>query len=227
MSSEAVNPIIDGSWKKLLKEAFQSPSFIGLKQFLVRERTGHTVYPPASLIFNAFNRTPVDSVKVVIIGQDPYHGSGQAHGLCFSVPDGIKAPPSLVNVFKEIKRDLGFEIPPSGNLEKWADRGVLLLNATLTVRANMAGSHQKKGWEAFTDQVIARLSAEKTGLVFLLWGNFAKQKAELIDKSRHHILQAAHPSPLAGGAFSGCAHFSRANEILKAGGKEPVNWDLN
>ncbi len=226
MKETKIDPKIEESWKELLAAEFSSPYFTELKRFLLQERESQVVYPPSRLIFNAFNRTPVDKIKVVIIGQDPYHGEGQAHGLCFSVADGIKPPPSLVNIFKELKRDLGYEIPSSGNLGKWADQGVLLLNATLTVRAGQAGSHQKKGWEIFTDAVIRELSSKRQGLIFFLWGNFAKQKAELIDRSKHHILQAAHPSPLAGGAFSGCAHFSKANELLKDMGKDPINWEL-
>ncbi|MCC7301203.1 MAG: uracil-DNA glycosylase [Bacteroidia bacterium] len=227
MVEKQADPKIESSWKDLLQEEFRRPSFLKLREFLNAEKKQFPVYPPSSLIFNAFNRTPVDRVKVVIIGQDPYHGAGQAHGLSFSVPDGVKCPPSLVNIFKELKRDLGLEIPFSGNLEKWADRGVLLLNATLTVRAGVAGSHQKKGWEEFTDNVIRNLSEQGKGIVFLLWGNFAKQKISLINTDRHFILTAAHPSPLAGGAFAGCGHFSEANRLLESAGKEPVNWDLN
>ncbi len=222
----SVQPNIDPSWKSALKEAFESPGFSALKSFLVTEKKSHIVYPPGSKIFNAFNRTPFDKVKVVIIGQDPYHGKGQAHGLSFSVPDEVKPPPSLVNIFKELQKDLGIPYPKIGNLECWSERGVLLLNATLTVRADSPGSHQKKGWEEFTDHVIRKLSEDREGIVFMLWGNYAKKKAELIDASKHHILTAAHPSPLAGGAFFGCAHFSKANALLKAAGVAPIDWTL-
>ena len=207
------NVLIHDSWKTILETEFNSDYFIKLKAFLVEEKKKFTVYPAGTQIFSAFNHTPFDKVKVVIIGQDPYHGTGQANGLCFSVADGIKIPPSLVNVFKELNSDLGISIPKSGNLEKWADRGVMLLNATLTVRANTVGSHQKKGWEQFTDAVIKKISDEKKGIVFLLWGNYAKQKAELIDTNKHFVLTAAHPSPLAGGAFFGCKHFSKTNAL--------------
>ncbi|MGD0712043.1 MAG: uracil-DNA glycosylase, partial [Bacteroidales bacterium] len=178
-------------------------------------------------IFSAFNHTPFNNVKVVIIGQDPYHGKGQANGLCFSVNDGINKPPSLVNIFKELHDDLGVKIPTSGNLEKWADQGVLLLNATLTVRASQAGSHQNKGWENFTDAVIRALSDERDGLIFILWGAFAQAKQKLIDVSKHHILKAAHPSPFSAyNGFFGCKHFSKTNELLKQMGKEEINWGI-
>lgn len=222
-----INPQIEESWKAVISEEFNKPYFHSLKTFLVDERQKHTVYPAGINIFNAFSHTPFNKVKVVIIGQDPYHGSGQAHGLCFSVPEGIAQPPSLVNIFKEIKTDLGFDIPKSGNLESWANQGVLLLNATLTVRANQAGSHQKKGWEQFTDTVIKTISEQKTGIVFLLWGRFAQDKAQLIDASKHYILKAAHPSPLSAyNGFFGCKHFSKTNEILSQNGNEPINWQL-
>ncbi len=192
-----------------------------------RRESKYVVFPPGKDIFSAFNHTPFDNVKVVIIGQDPYHGEGQAHGLCFSVPDGIRKPPSLVNIFKEIKDDLGYEIPESGNLEKWASQGVLLINATLTVRANTAGSHQKRGWEQFTDAVIKKLSSEKSGLVFLLWGNFAIAKSELIDPIKHHILTSVHPSPFSVyRGFFGCKHFSKTNDILKSIGKNEIDWRI-
>jgi uracil-DNA glycosylase len=210
----------------VLSGEFSSPYFAELKNFLLKEKEQYTIYPPGPLIFSAFNRTPFDKVKVVIIGQDPYHGPGQANGLCFSVADGIRQPPSLVNIFKELNTDLGLPVPKSGNLEKWADQGVLLLNATLTVRANSPGSHQKKGWEQFTDACIKQLSEKRTGLVFLLWGRFAQMKEALIDKSKHHILKAAHPSPLAGGAFFGCKHFSKTNELLRQQGLPEVDWRL-
>ena len=223
----AVNPKIEESWKAELKDEFHAPYFTTLKNFLVGEKMKNKIiYPPGPKIFSAFDHCPFEKVKVVILGQDPYHGSGQAHGLSFSVPDGIKPPPSLVNMFKELHDDLGIPIPKKGNLEKWADQGVLLLNATLTVQANSAGSHQGKGWEKFTDAVIKTISDRKKGVVFLLWGNFAKKKAELIDSSKHFILTAAHPSPLAGGAFFGCRHFSKTNELLKQQGKTPVDWSL-
>ncbi len=222
----SVNPAIDESWKRVLGKEFASDYFSRLKQFLVEEKSRHTVYPPGTKIFSAFNHTPFDNVKAVIIGQDPYHGAGQANGLCFSVSDGIAKPPSLVNIFREIESDLGIPVPRSGNLEKWADQGVLLLNATLTVRASSAASHQGKGWEQFTDAVIREISARKEGVVFLLWGRFAQAKEALIDSSKHYILKAAHPSPLAGGAFFGCKHFSKTNELLRTQGKDPIDWRL-
>jgi uracil-DNA glycosylase len=222
-----VNPAIEESWKSALSAEFEKPYFLELKAFLVEEKAKYRVFPPGSLIFNAFNHTPFDSVKVVFIGQDPYHGYGQAHGLCFSVPEGVAKPPSLVNIFKEIEADLGIPPPKHGNLEKWADQGVLLLNATLTVRENMAGSHQHKGWENFTDAAIQQLSARKNGLVFVLWGNYAIAKKELIDLSRHHVLTAPHPSPFsAARGFFGCRHFSRINEILGKEGKSEIDWRL-
>ncbi|MBN1115668.1 MAG: uracil-DNA glycosylase [Bacteroidales bacterium] len=222
-----VNVQIEESWKELLSKEFESDYFLQLREFLVEEKEKFRVYPPGSQIFNAFNLTPLESVRVVIIGQDPYHGHGQAHGLCFSVPAGVNPPPSLVNIFKEINNDLGLPVPAHGNLEKWAKQGVLLLNATLTVRANQAGSHQGKGWEQFTDSVIQKLSAKKTGLVFILWGKFAQAKAELIDDKRHYILKAAHPSPFSAyNGFFGCRHFSKTNEILKRHGFEGIDWKL-
>ena len=224
----SINPTIEESWKTALKEEFNSEYLKTLKAFLIEERSKNIVYPPASKIFNAFNLTPLDKVKVVIIGQDPYHGAGQANGLCFSVSEGIPQPPSLQNIFKEINSDLGFPIPKSGNLEPWAKQGVLLLNATLTVRANQAGSHQKMGWEYFTDAVIKYLSDKKIGLVFLLWGKFAQAKETLIDKTKHHILKAAHPSPFSvHSGFFGCKHFSKTNEFLKQQGLEEVDWRIN
>lgn len=221
-----INPQIEDTWKQVLSDHFNSDSFRQLKNFLIEEKKKFKVYPPGALIFSAFNLTPFEHVKVVIIGQDPYHGERQAHGLCFSVQNGIATPPSLVNIFKELQADLGIAVPKSGNLEAWAKQGVLLLNATLTVRANQPGSHQNKGWENFTDYVIKRLSDEKTGLVFLLWGKFAQSKEKLIDASRHFILKAAHPSPLAGGAFFGCRHFSKTNEILRQSGQEEIDWRI-
>jgi uracil-DNA glycosylase len=227
MNQAPLNPQIEESWKKILMDEFQSEYFASLKAFLVEERSKHTVYPPGNQIFAAFDHTPFDKVRVVIIGQDPYHGQGQAHGLCFSVPEGIRKPPSLVNIFKEIRDDLGYELPEGGNLEKWAKQGVLLLNATLTVRANTAGSHQNKGWEQFTDSVIRKLSEHKSGLIFLLWGNYAIAKKELIDPGKHHILTAAHPSPFSAmRGFFGCKHFSFTNEILKGQGKDEIDWRI-
>lgn len=220
-----IDPQIEPSWKSVLIDEFNKPYFVALKNFLVEEKKKYTVYPAGKNIFNAFACTPFNQVKVVIIGQDPYHGPGQAHGLSFSVPEGIQKPPSLVNIFKELNNDIGKPIPESGNLEPWAKQGVLLLNATLTVRANQAGSHQKHGWEEFTNSVISTLSKEKSGLVFLLWGRFAQDKATLIDASKHFILKAAHPSPLSAyNGFFGCKHFSKANEILISQGKSPINW---
>ncbi len=223
-----IDPTIHESWKSLLIDEFNRPYFIALREFLVDEKQKHVVYPPGNKIFSAFDRTPFDSVKAVILGQDPYHGKGQAHGLCFSVPHGIQAPPSLVNIFRELHEDLGIPMPGHGNLEAWADRGVLLLNATLTVRANQAGSHQNKGWEQFTDCVIKKLSDQKEGLVFILWGSFAQAKAGMVNVQKHHILRAAHPSPFsASSGFFGCRHFSRTNTILEGHGKEPIDWNLS
>ncbi len=222
-----INPVIEESWKNHLHDEFQAPYFSQLKSFLTEEKIrGKVIYPPGKKIFSAFYFTPFESVKIVLLGQDPYHGSGQAHGLSFSVPDGVSPPPSLVNIFKELNNDLGIAVTKRGNLEKWAKQGVLLLNATLTVQANAAGSHQKKGWEHFTDAVIKKISDEKKGIVFLLWGKFAQSKENLIEASKHFILKAAHPSPLAGGAFFGCNHFSKANELLIQQGLEPIDWSL-
>lgn len=218
---------IDESWKPVLQQEFAKPYFPLIKQFILEQKQkGKTVYPPGSLIFNAFNLTPFNELKVVVIGQDPYHGAGQAHGLCFSVPVGIKPPPSLVNIFKEIKTDLGINPPNHGNLEKWARQGVLLLNASLTVNAGEANSHAAFGWHTFTDAVIKNISDKKEGVVFLLWGNFARAKKNLIDSSKHLILEAAHPSPLSGGAFFGNHHFSKTNEWLQQHGQIPINWEL-
>jgi uracil-DNA glycosylase len=217
---------IEESWKEQLKPEFEKPYFEDLIQFVKKEYKDHTVYPPGKLIFNAFNSCPFDACKVVILGQDPYHGPGQAHGLCFSVNDGIPKPPSLINIFKEIKDDVGKPIPESGNLERWAVQGVLLLNATLTVRAGAAGSHQKKGWETFTDAVVQKINEQKQGIVFLLWGKYAQEKGGIIDESRHHVLKATHPSPLASkwGGWFGCGHFSKTNEYLQSQGKDPIEW---
>jgi uracil-DNA glycosylase len=224
---DRIQPAIDESWKVALIGEFNKPYFLELKEFLVGEKKKYRVFPPGSLIFNAFNRTPFHSVKVVFIGQDPYHGTGQAHGLCFSVPDGVSKPPSLVNIFREIEDDLGIPPAGSGNLEKWADQGVMLLNATLTVRENKAGSHQGRGWETFTDAAISKLSGERTGIIFVLWGNFAIAKRELIDAGKHHILTAAHPSPFsAHKGFFGCRHFSKINEILRNSGQKEIDWRL-
>ena len=206
---------------------FEKPYFAALVRFLHEEKTaGKKIFPPGSQIFRAFDLTPVDKVKVVILGQDPYHGPGQAHGLSFSVPDNMPAPPSLKNIFKEIESDLGMRMSGYPNLEKWARQGVLLLNAVLTVRSGEAASHSKIGWEQFTDAVIRYISDNCEGVVFLLWGNFARSKRDLIDRSRHHVLEAAHPSPLARGAFFGCRHFSQANNILAARGLQPIDWQL-
>lgn len=224
---KGLNPQLEESWKNLLQKEFESSYFIRLKEFLVEEKKKYTIYPPGAQIFSAFNYVPVDEVKVVILGQDPYHGAEQAHGLCFSVSDGVKAPPSLVNIFKELKSDLNIEIPSHGNLTQWARQGVLLLNATLTVRANAAGSHQGKGWEEFTNSVIKGLSNKQIGIVFLLWGRYAQAKANLIDDTKHLVLMAAHPSPFSAyNGFFGCRHFSKTNAYLQKQGKAPINWDL-
>lgn len=225
MENLAVTPVIEESWKAALQDEFNKPYFLSLKDFLVEERKQHIVYPPGKYIFSAFNHTPFNKVKVVILGQDPYHGKGQAHGLCFSVNDGISMPPSLVNIFKEIQNEYGYPIPASGNLERWADQGVLLLNAILTVRANEAGSHQGRGWEQFTDSVIQHISKEKQGIVFLLWGKYAQAKEQLIDGSKHHILKAAHPSPFSAyNGFFGCNHFIKTNEFLADQGEQLIDW---
>lgn len=218
---------IEESWYEILADEFDKPYFMTLKAFLVDEKSKYTVYPPGKLIFNAFAHTPLQKVKVVILGQDPYHGPGQAHGLSFSVPDGVKPPPSLVNMFKEIYNDLGIVPSPSGNLESWADQGVFLLNATLTVRSATAGSHQNKGWELFTDQVISSLSYQRENLVFMLWGSYARAKKKLINPNKHLILESAHPSPLSAyNGFFGCKHFSKANDYLKQHGIEPIDWSV-
>lgn len=224
-STQAVR--IEDSWAELLKDDFESEYFGNLKNFLRSEKQTQTVFPPGSQIFSAFDRTPVDKAKVVIIGQDPYHGPGQANGLCFSVAKGVKPPPSLKNMFKELETDVAFQIPEHGDLGSWADQGVLLLNATLTVRARQAGSHQKQGWEQFTDSAIRKLSETRSGLVFLLWGRFAQNKESLIADNGHHILKAAHPSPFSAyNGFFGCRHFSKANEFLKSKGESPINWQI-
>lgn len=224
---QEINPVIEKGWKEILWEEFQSPYFSELKAFLVDEKKKFTIYPAGNLIFNAFQHTPFDQVKVVVLGQDPYHGPGQAHGLCFSVPPGIPQPPSLVNIFKELQSDLNIPVPTHGNLEKWADQGVLLINATLTVRAGQAGSHQNKGWETFTNQVIEKISAHKNGVVFLLWGRYAQAKEDLIDGEKHLILKAAHPSPFSAyNGFFGCRHFSKTNEYLEKQGLQGIDWKL-
>ncbi|MBI1289107.1 MAG: uracil-DNA glycosylase [Flavobacteriales bacterium] len=224
-----MKPKIEPSWLKLLQDEFNAEYFSQLRDFLVKEKQTQTVFPPGSLIFNAFDHTPVDKVKAVILGQDPYHGPNQAHGLCFSVNDGVQFPPSLQNIFKELKTDVGMETPRSGNLTKWADQGVLLLNATLTVRAGQAGSHQKRGWEQFTDAAIKKLSDKRENLVFLLWGRYAQNKESLINMENGHlILKSVHPSPLsAHGGFFGCRHFSKTNQFLESKGISPIDWNLN
>ena len=222
-----MNVRIEESWKRALQSEFDKPYFEGLVSFLHREKAGGVrIYPPGPQIFRAFDLTPVKDVKVVILGQDPYHNPGQAMGLSFSVPDGVPAPPSLVNIFKEISSDLGITMSGSPNLEPWARQGVLLLNSILTVRAGEAASHRNIGWETFTDAVIKYISSNCDGVVFMLWGNFARSKAPLIDSSRHLVLEAAHPSPLARGAFFGCRHFSKANNFLTFRGKTPIQWQL-
>ncbi len=223
-----INPEIEESWKNVLMQEFESDYFAKLKEFLIEEKKKYIVYPPGKQIFTAFNLTPFNNVKVVILGQDPYHGEGQAHGLCFSVQDGIKPPPSLINIYKEIEDDIGIKMNVTkGSLEKWAQQGVLLLNATLTVRANNAGSHQNKGWEIFTDNVIKILSEQKKEIIFILWGNFAQAKESLIDKNKHYILKSVHPSPLSVyRGFLGCKHFSKTNEILKSIGEEEIDWKI-
>ena len=222
-----INPNIEDSWKQVLSDEFAAQYFKDLTDFLREEKKNHVVYPPGPQIFSAFNHTPFNKVKVVILGQDPYHGPGQAHGLCFSVPLGIDRPPSLVNIFKEIQSDLGIPVPSNGNLTNWTRQGVLLVNAILTVRANTPTSHQNKGWEKFTDAVIRNLSDKRKNLVFLLWGNYAQAKESLIDGSRHFILKAAHPSPLsASRGFFGCRHFSRTNFILQELGLNPIDWSI-
>jgi uracil-DNA glycosylase len=221
---------IEPSWHEVLKSEFTKPYFLEIVTFLkIEKNAGKTIYPPGPLIFNAFNHTPFDKVKVVILGQDPYHNPGQAHGLSFSVPAGVKPPPSLVNIFKEIQKDLSITMPEVyGNLTSWADQGVLLLNAILTVRANEPASHAKIGWMNFTDAVITKISDEKKGVIFLLWGKFAQEKQLLIDETKHFVLKAAHPSPFsADKGFFGCKHFSKANELLNNRGLAPINWKLS
>ncbi len=229
MSNTLIKDIqIETGWKLALADEFDKPYFSEIKKQLLQERNnGIQIYPPGPLIFNAFNKTPWDKVRVIILGQDPYHGKGQAHGLSFSVPYGIKAPPSLINIFKEIQNELKYPIPSHGNLEAWAEQGVLLLNALLSVRANQPASHHHIGWQYFTNAVIETLSIKKQGLVFLLWGKFAQEKAALIDPAKHYILTAAHPSPYsANHGFFGCNHFIKTNEILVAQHLEPINWRI-
>lgn len=219
---------IEESWKQVLKDEFSKPYFLQIVTHLKTEKaTGVTIYPPGALIFNAFNQTPFPEIKVVLIGQDPYHGAGQAMGLSFSVPKGVRPPPSLVNIFKELHSDTGLAIPKNGDLTPWAKQGVMLLNAALTVRANEANSHAKIGWHIFTDAVIKKISDQKQGVVFLLWGSFAKEKQALIDETKHHVLKANHPSPFsADKGFFGCKHFSKTNEFLIKEGKDPIDWHL-
>lgn len=216
---------IEQSWKTRLQNEFEKEYFIDLTNFVKKEFNSQIVYPPGRLIFNAFDKCPFGNVKVVILGQDPYHGPGQAHGLCFSVKDGVAFPPSLINIFKEINDDLGTSLPDSGNLEHWAEQGVLLVNATLTVRAGQAGSHQNKGWELFTDEVVRLVTEEKEHVVFILWGSYAQKKGETIDRTKHFVLASPHPSPLsASRGFFGNKHFSKANKYLEEHGMEPVEW---
>lgn len=220
-----MNVRIEESWKQRLAEEFEKEYFVKLTEFVRAEYASKTIYPPAKLIFNAFEHCPFDDVKVVIIGQDPYHGPGQAHGLCFSVAEGVPNPPSLQNIFKEILSDIGKPLPPNGDLTRWANQGVLLLNATLTVQAHQAGSHQRKGWETFTDAVIRHLAEEREHLVFILWGAYAQKKGAFIDRDKHLVLASAHPSPLSAyNGFFGNRHFSRANEYLKAHGIAEIEW---
>ncbi|WP_276088662.1 uracil-DNA glycosylase [Pedobacter sp. JY14-1] len=221
---------LEKGWLEVLEGEFEKTYMKNLKAFLQTEKqNGATVYPKGADIFNAFNHTPFEKVKVVILGQDPYHGTGQAHGLSFSVQKGVAIPPSLKNIYKELEADIpGFRTPAHGNLTKWADEGVLLLNATLTVRAHEAGSHQGKGWEIFTDTVISKLSAQREGIVFLLWGRYAQNKAELIDQQKHTVLKAAHPSPFSvHNGFFGCRHFSKANAVLEKEGRKPIDWQID
>jgi uracil-DNA glycosylase len=215
------------SWLAVLGDELEQPYMHELRAFLVAEvEAGRRFFPPADRVFNALALTPFDAVRVVVLGQDPYHGQGQAMGLCFSVPPGVPPPPSLQNIFRELADDLGVPTPSSGDLTPWAERGVLLLNAVLTVSPRRAGSHAGKGWERFTDRAVAELSARREGIVFMLWGRYAQQKGDVVDRSRHHVLAAAHPSPFSASGFFGCRHFSAANELLAAGGRDPVDWTL-
>ena len=226
MTNIQIKPELEESWLHALQNEFQQPYFHELRSFLRNEKNQYEIYPPGKQIFRALDHTPLHRVKVVIIGQDPYHGPGQANGMCFSVSPGVKHPPSLKNIFKELQTDLGMAIPESGDLTPWADQGVLLLNATLTVRRSEPGSHQKKGWELFTDAIIRTIDTQTDGVVFLLWGRFAQMKAGAISSGKHHLLKAAHPSPFsAHSGFFGCKHFSKANEWLQANGKATIDWD--
>ncbi len=227
MSNTPVKPKIEEGWKNQLMKEFNSEYFSKLKEELIKEYEKHTIYPPKGLIFKAYNRTPFEEVKVVILGQDTYHGKGQAHGLCFSVPEGIPQPPSLKNIFKELHSDLSIPLPSSGDLSSWAEQGVFLLNTYLSVREASPLSHSKIGWEKFTDASIAALSEQREGLIFLLWGSNARKKKSLIDLSKHHVLESVHPSPLsAHRGFLGCGHFSKTNELLQQMGKQPINWEI-
>lgn len=223
-----ISPKIEESWKKILQEEFEKEYIVKLKEFLILEKSNYIVFPKGKQIFNAFNTTPFNNVKVVILGQDPYHGEGQAHGLSFSVPNKTKEPPSLINIFNELENDLNIRNHGKGNLTDWAKQGVLLLNCTLTVRKNVAGSHQNKGWEKFTNKIISLLSEKRNGIIFLLWGNFAKNKSILINQSKHYILHSSHPSPLSAyRGFIGCNHFSKCNEILRNQNKKEINWTIS
>ncbi len=223
-----MNIKLEKSWKNILSDEFSKEYFQKLTTFVKSQYTQKTIFPHPKNIFRAFNQCPFDMVRVIIIGQDPYHGDGQAHGLCFSVPKNIKAPPSLVNIYKEIAQDIGIEMPTSGNLNSWSKQGILLLNATLTVEAHIAGSHQNKGWEKFTDSAIKLLSNKRDNLVFLLWGAYAHKKSDLIDEKKHLILKAPHPSPLsAHRGFLGCRHFSKTNKFLASKNLGEINWDIN
>ncbi|MDL2228063.1 uracil-DNA glycosylase [Bacteroidales bacterium OttesenSCG-928-K03] len=224
-----VKPKIHESWLNILSEEFNKEYFLRLKSFLVEEKSRFRIFPPGNKIFAAYDTTPLEDIKAVIIGQDPYHGYNQANGLCFSVNPPTDMPPSLINIFKELKDDLGYELPRYGDLSKWAKEGVLLLNAVLTVRENQAGSHRNQGWENFTNATIKAISDNKENIVFILWGNYAKEKMSLIDTSKHYILTAAHPSPLSAnrGGFFGCKHFSKTNNFLINKGIKPINWNLN
>ena len=228
MSDTAASVKMESGWKQALLEEFGKPYFQQLKALIVQEKkSGQVIYPPSKYIFHAFDSTPFNQVKVVIIGQDPYHGPGQAHGLCFSVQPGIAIPPSLKNIYKELATDIpGFQMPNHGHLQKWADQGVLMLNAILTVRASQAGSHRGKGWESFTNAAIKALNDQKEKIVFLLWGRYAQDKGAIIDSSRHHVLKAPHPSPLARGGFFGSRHFSQTNEYLTQRGLTPIDWQV-
>ncbi len=226
MSETTSTVQIEDGWKQILAQTFEQPYFQAIKAFLIAaKQEGKTVYPPGPLIFNAFNQTPFAQVKVVILGQDPYHNPGEAMGLSFSVPQGVRVPPSLANVYKELNKSIEMPVPKHGDLTAWAQQGVLLLNAMLTVEKNAPASHSKIGWQTFTDAVIKAVSDHKTGVVFLLWGKFAQSKRALIDTTKHHVLESAHPSPLAGNAFQGCGHFVKTNELLAQQGFAPIAWD--